>query len=77
MPKYDLLRRNLRYKSRYIAEVNVPRLLIAGWSSPVARQAHNLKVVGSNPAPATNLKPSEFPMMSGVFWWTIIPVFIR
>jgi hypothetical protein len=25
----------------------------AGWSSPVARQAHNLKVVGSNPAPAT------------------------
>jgi hypothetical protein len=25
---------------------------IAGWSSPVARQAHNLKVVGSNPAPA-------------------------
>ena len=29
----------------------------AGWSSPVARQAHNLKVVGSNPAPATNLKP--------------------
>jgi hypothetical protein len=31
--------------------------LIAGWSSPVARQAHNLKVVGSNPAPATNFKP--------------------
>ena len=28
---------------------------IAGWSSLVARQAHNLKVVGSNPAPATNL----------------------
>jgi hypothetical protein len=27
---------------------------IAGWSSQVARQAHNLKVVGSNPAPATN-----------------------
>ena len=25
----------------------------AGWSSLVARQAHNLKVVGSNPAPAT------------------------
>ena len=29
---------------------------IAGWSSPVARQAHNLKVAGSNPAPATNLR---------------------
>ena len=28
-------------------------LYIAGWSSLVARQAHNLKVVGSNPAPAT------------------------
>ncbi len=26
---------------------------IAGWSNLVARQAHNLKVVGSNPAPAT------------------------
>src|SRR5690349_20020112 len=29
----------------------------AGWSSPVARQAHNLKVAGSNPAPAT--RPSR------------------
>ena len=29
----------------------------AGWSSPVARQAHNLKVAGSNPAPATKLPP--------------------
>ena len=28
--------------------------LAAGWSSPVARQAHNLKVAGSNPAPAPN-----------------------
>ena len=27
----------------------------AGWSSPVARWAHNSKVAGSNPAPATNL----------------------
>ncbi len=27
---------------------------IAGWSSLVARRAHNPKVVGSNPAPATN-----------------------
>ena len=30
------------------------RVIVAGWSSPVARQAHNLKVVGSNPTPATN-----------------------
>ena len=34
-------------------------LQIAGWSSPVARQAHNLKVAGSNPAPATNLNPCK------------------
>jgi hypothetical protein len=27
----------------------------AGWSSPVARRAHNPKAAGSNPAPATNL----------------------
>ncbi len=39
-------------------EVTSPQLtprynLVAGWSSPVAREAHNLEVVGSNPAPAT------------------------
>src|SRR3954466_644038 len=28
----------------------------AGWSSPVARQAHNLKVRGSNPLPATKIQ---------------------
>ncbi len=28
---------------------------VAGWSSPVARQAHNLKVTGSNPVPATTV----------------------
>jgi len=27
--------------------------IVAGWSSPVARQAHNLKNGGSNPSPAT------------------------
>ena len=46
--------------------------LIAGWSSPVARQAHNLKVVGSNPAPATN---NERASLKGWFFvlnlWTI------
>src|SRR5579863_2062710 len=30
--------------------------IAAGWSSPVARQAHNLKAAGSNPAPATRQK---------------------
>ena len=33
----------------------------AGWSSPVARQAHNLKVAGSNPAPATTKSPHAKP----------------
>ena len=31
--------------------------MIAGWSSPVARWAHNPKVSGSNPDPATNKSP--------------------
>ncbi len=30
-------------------------LSVAGWSSLVARRAHNPKVVGSNPAPATKI----------------------
>ena len=38
----------------------------AGWSSPVARQAHNLKVVGSNSAPATNFRASN-PRLRPVF----------
>ena len=29
-------------------------MFIAGWSSPVARWAHNPKVAGSNPVPASN-----------------------
>src|SRR5262249_48219161 len=43
----------------------------AGWSSPVARQAHNLKVVGSNPTPATIVTccPSG-PTLTGIFLLT-------
>ena len=37
----------------------------AGWSSPVARQAHNLKVAGSNPAPATNANCSPSSLRAG------------
>src|SRR3546814_12925952 len=33
----------------------------AGWSSPVARQAHNLKVTGSNPVPATTQNTQTTP----------------
>ncbi|WP_210167015.1 hypothetical protein, partial [Rhizobium acidisoli] len=32
-----------------------------GWSSPVARQAHNLKAAGSNPAPATKSSITQYP----------------
>jgi hypothetical protein len=32
---------------------------VAGWSSLVARRAHNPKVVGSNPAPATNARIAQ------------------
>ena len=32
----------------------------AGWSSMVARRAHNPKVVGSNPAPATKFSNPRF-----------------
>ncbi len=39
----------------------------AGWSSPVARQAHNLKVAGSNPAPATKGKYSRMPSSGSFF----------
>ena len=36
------------------------QLNIAGWSSSVARRAHNPKVVGSNPAPATKQLYDKF-----------------
>ena len=38
---------------------------VAGWSSPVARQAHNLKVVGSNPTPATKIPQFDVCPESG------------
>src|SRR5260221_9506737 len=49
---------NARFTKKGLASFGRPSYialtLIAGWSSLVARQAHNLKVAGSNPAPATN-----------------------
>ena len=39
---------------RGIPIIRVP--IDAGWSSLVARRAHNPKVVGSNPAPATTTR---------------------
>jgi hypothetical protein len=45
----------------------------AGWSSPVARQAHNLKVVGSNPAPATKSKKAALTGRFFVVWCQALP----
>ena len=36
----------------------------AGWSSLVARRAHNPKVAGSNPAPATSERPANAGLSS-------------
>ena len=43
----------------------------AGWSSPVARRAHNPKVVSSNLAPATNVKKGSVLQSALPFfrWW--------
>src|SRR4051812_41848830 len=35
----------------------------AGWSSQVARRAHNPEVAGSNPAPATRKAPETGPFL--------------
>ena len=40
----------------------------AGWSSPVARQAHNLKVVSSNLAPATKNRRNSNGLRRFPFW---------
>ena len=37
----------------------------AGWSSSVARRAHNPEVAGSNPAPATNVVAGQRPFPIG------------
>ena len=58
-------------RSRF-ASRNAPRFDFptdAGWSSQVARRAHNPKVAGSNPAPATSLgvpDPAVLDQGSGV-----------
>jgi hypothetical protein len=52
----NLLQKGLRL--RHAAHTS-PTHLDAGWSSPVARQAHNLKVTGSNPVPATRYKAPQ------------------
>ena len=59
----------------------------AGWSSSVARRAHNPEVVGSNPAPATRntslaVKETRSSKWTGFFFvqkisvkWSFLPLF--
>ncbi len=47
---------NLTYYIIHFMLQSLLKRFDAGWSSLVARQAHNLKVVGSNPTPATSNK---------------------
>ena len=69
------LKRKKRDKKRLTSWKASGRLspLVAGWSSQVARRAHNPKVAGSNPAPATKFnkrpplrRPAGFRRCSSV-----------
>jgi hypothetical protein len=52
---------------------SIHKLNIAGWSSPVARQAHNLKAAGSNPAPATKSKSRPSGRLFAFAGWEFQP----
>ena len=49
-------------------------MLVAGWSSPVARQAHNLKAAGSNPDPATKDTDTPVAIAAGFFVFAVFPM---
>ena len=79
MAKHDRLAKNIssqfvavscRFcidKLRLVPYITPP--IDAGWSSLVARRAHNPKVVGSNPAPATNRVTAVNPWINRGFFW--------
>ena len=46
--------------------------LDAGWSSSVARWAHNPEVVGSNPAPATNFQALIGSPVRVIFYFCLL-----
>ena len=52
-----------------------PKHHVAGWSSPVAREAHNLEVAGSNPVPATFFTPAgpSWPLRACFFGGLLPP----
>ena len=45
----------------------------AGWSSSVARWAHNPEVVGSNPAPATSNNSTKGSSQRALFAFPLLP----
>src|SRR5471032_3354407 len=53
-----------------------PIIFFAGWSSLAARRAHNPKVVGSNPTPATKDSKSK-ARFSGLFSLVTLKCFKR
>ena len=63
-------------ESRSLPGLKNTAAINAGWSSLVARQAHNLKVAGSNPAPATKLNLITLKIFSIItFDCFILPIF--
>ena len=44
----------------------------AGWSSSVARRAHNPKVGGSNPSPATKIETRTTDLVVRVFFCLLV-----
>ena len=54
LKKRRILQENIK-RVKKLNKLKIEFKFIAGWSSLVARQAHNLKVDGSNPSPATNI----------------------
>ena len=66
MEKYPSLVEGTGLENREVGDgagvripLSPPFIYIAEWSSLVARRAHNPKVVGSNPAPATTKRSEE------------------
>ncbi len=64
MEKFELQRARILGTKRHLRQVKLQKsgksrnINDAGWSSLVARRAHNPEVVGSNPTPATNSLPT-------------------
>ena len=56
MATNEIIEENEVFFIAFLAKLTIIFSFLAGWSSLVARQAHNLKVAGSNPAPAPKVK---------------------